>query len=354
MPVTLGIKDNDLLLILRLIVLAPEAFDIIRKNGFTLRNISRTRDFVTLFTKVGCSTYTQKYTVDQVAHALQVLYDTCNLDIQPHTVAEVFEKIISPEYLSTNASNDQECVHTLVMSKLDLPFDINAIAGNIICRCLRDSGCLTLYKMFPCPKEFTEAFLKEFPTRDCPTAPCLTSHYAIKLLDIFKYPHPVTQRSFDIIVHRLVLATFGNEYPLKQKRYQGFRQQVPNSSAPIDRENRAFHYYLDNSSARLTKDALCFDGREYEGTVEEENKRALNILFDAILKYGVSQWSGADLTDLKDGKAVLGALLEEERIDYATRNRRPSAEDAAANKCILSTFHSTLEQFYQIRVLEEM
>jgi hypothetical protein len=328
-------------------------FDIICKKGFTLRNISRTRDFVTLFIKVGCSSYTQRYTVDQVAHSLQVLYDTCSLDIQSHTVAEVFDKIISPEYLSANAPNDHACIHSQVMSKLVLPFDIDATACGIICRCVRDSGCLTLYSAFPCPDEFTEAFLKEFPTRDCKTAQCLTSQYAHRLLDIFHYPHPVTQRSFDIIVHRLVLATFGNEYPLKQRRYRGFREQVTNSSAPIDRENREFHYYLDNSSARLTKNALCFDGREYEGTADEDNKRALNILFDAILKYGVNEWSGSDLKNLTDGKAVLGALLDEERADYAKRNRRPSAEDAAANKCNLSTFHASLEEFYKDRVLDE-
>jgi hypothetical protein len=349
----LGIKDTDLVLILRLTVLAPDAFGLIRKNGFTLRNLTRVRDFVTLFVKVGCFNYAHKYSVDQVACALQVLYDTCHLDLQPHTIAEVFDKIISPEYLGISEMSEETCMHPEVLNQLKLPFDLSLIAQRAICRSVRDSGCLILYKTFPCPDEFSNAFLKDFPARDCQAASCLTSHYASKLLDIFGYPHPVTQRSFDIVVHRLVLATFGSEYPLKQRRYRRFSAQVTNSAAPIDRENRAFHYYLDNSTARLTKNALCFDGREFEGSVDEENKQALNILFDAILKYGVNEWSGADLSDLTDGKSVLKTLLEEERIDYAKRNRRHSAEDAAANKCPLSTFHATLEEFYKSKVEEE-
>lgn len=340
------------MLILRLILLTPDAFNIIRQNGFTLRNITRVRDFVTLFIKVGCSSYSHKYTVDQVAQALQILYDTCHLDIQPHTIAEVFEKIISPEYLGVSTPSNGAIVHPQVLSKMRLPFDLNPIARSVICRSVRDSGCLPLYTTFPCPDDFTNAFLKDFPAKDCQAAPCLTSHYACKLLDIFAYPHPVTQRSFDIIVHRLVSATFGNEYPLKQKRYRRFSAQVTNSSAPIDRENRAFHYYLDHSTARLTKDALCFDGREFQGTVDEENKQALSILFGAILKYGVNEWPGASVPDLTDGKAILAELLKEEHLDYAQRNQKSCAEDAAADDCTLSTFHATLEEFYKTEVDE--
>ncbi|GAB5593221.1 hypothetical protein Unana1_08121 [Umbelopsis nana] len=349
-PVTLGIKDTDLVLILRFILLTPDAFNIIRQNGFTLRNITRVRDFVTLFIKVGCSSYSHQYTVDQVAQALQILYDTCHLDIQPHTIAEVFEKIISPEYLGVSTRSNGAIVHPQVLSKMLLPFDLNPIARSAICRSVRDSGCLLLYTTFPCPDDFTNTFLKDFPAKDCQAAPCLTSHYACKLLDIFAYPHPVTQRSFDIIVHRLVLATFGNEYPLKQKRYRRFSTQVTNSSAPIDRENRAFHYYLDHSTARLTKDALCFDGREFQGTVDEENKQALSILFGAILKYGVNEWPGANVPDLTDGKAILAELLKEEHLYYAQRNQKSCAEDAAADDCTLSTFHATLEEFYKTDV----
>jgi hypothetical protein len=322
---------------------------LILKNGFTLRSITRVRDFVTLFIKVGHSAYAHKYTFNEIAYALQTLYDRCDLDIQPHTVNEVFYKIISPEYLSVTPEN-HSCIHPQVLAKLKLPFEMAPIACEAICGSVRDSGCLLLYESFPCEAEFVTAFLKNFTARDCHAARCLTSHYACRLLNIFSYPHPVTQRSFDIVVHRLVLATFGNEYPLKQKRYRRFSAQVTNSSAPIDRENRAFHYYLDHSSARITKDALCFDGREYVGSVDEENKRALNILFDAILKYGVSQWSGAEIPNLLDGKAMIETLLDEERKDFAERHNEPTAEHAAANNCPLSTFHSTLEEFYKERI----
>ncbi|CAM0138994.1 hypothetical protein VKS41_008556 [Umbelopsis sp. WA50703] len=352
-PVTLGIKDSDLVLILRLITLAPKAFKLIHYNGFTLRNITRVRDFVTLLVKVGHSSYAHQYTIDEITHALQILYDQCNLDIQPQTMAQVFEKITSPEYLGVNRDDGTGTV-CQVLSKLKLPFDLHSIAQQVICRTVRDCGCLFLYETFPCEDAFTEAFLQDFTSRDCSTANALTSHYACRLLDIFGYPHPVTQRSFDIVVHRLILATFGNEYPLKQKKYRRFSaqfgDQVTNSAAPIDRENRAFHYYLNHSSARLTNNALTFDGREYTGTVDEDNKQAMNIIFDAILRYGVSQWPGATDAELSDGKTILKLLLQEERKEFAQRNGSTNAEDAVANQCILSTFHATLEEFYKGRI----